>query len=220
MSNNTIDPEKTLYLTCDASQVAAGYILFQIGEDGNILMISTSTRVFIRASRNKSAAFRELLPIVTGVTDQEFVIRNHKSDVIILSDSISLSLITRQKFSQNKLLEISIFLSTFSNLTVLYFPGSGQFFADALSRQFDKVYLEDKSQNISKYFAEIQPTLNKKHIGCRLNNQQFRDLLLRNSYQGNIDVFCKHEYYSMNSHRYMNYKDLKTQGLFQQRLTT
>ena len=91
--------------------------------------------------------------IVTGVTDQEFVIRNHKSEVIILSDSISLSLITRQKFSQNKLLEISIFLSTFSNLTVLYFPGSGQFFADALSRQFDKIYLEDKSQNISKYLT-------------------------------------------------------------------
>ena len=69
MENNTIDPEKTLYLACDASQVAAAYILFQIGEDGNIIMCSTSTRVFIRASRNKSAAFREMLAIVTGVTD-------------------------------------------------------------------------------------------------------------------------------------------------------
>ena len=58
MENTTIDPEKTLYLACDASQVACGYILFQIADDGNIIMCSTSTRVFIRASRNKSAAFR------------------------------------------------------------------------------------------------------------------------------------------------------------------
>ena len=84
MENHTIDPEKTLYLACDASQVAAAYILFQIGEDGNIQMCSTSTRIFIRASRNKSAAFREMLAIVTGVTDQEFVIRSHKTDVVIL----------------------------------------------------------------------------------------------------------------------------------------
>ena len=109
IENHTIDPEKTLYLACDASQVACGYILFQIGDDGNIIMCSTSTRVFIRASRNKSAAFRELLAIVTGVTDQEYVIRNHTSDVVILSDSISLSMITRKKFTQNKLLEIAIF---------------------------------------------------------------------------------------------------------------
>ena len=173
-------------------------------------MCSTSTRVFIRASRNKSAAFRELVAIVTGVTDQEYVIRNHTSDVVILSDSISLSMITRKKFTQNKLLEIEIFLSTFSNLSVQYFPGAGQFFADALSRQFDKVYLDDQNINLSKYFAEIQPPANKKYVGCRLNSFQFRDLLLRHTYKDNIDIFSKREFFSMNSHRYMNYKDLKT----------
>merc|ERR1712215_209777 len=173
-------------------------------------MCSTSTRIFIRASRNKSAAFREMLAIVTGVTDKEFVIRSHKTDVVILSDSILLSMITRKKFTQNKLLEIAIFLSTFSNLSVQYFPGTGQFFADSLSRQFDKVYLEDKTSNISKYFAEIQPLTNRKYIGCRLNTYQFRDLLLRHSYKENIDVFSKREFYSMNSHCYMNYKELKS----------
>ena len=92
------------------------------------------TRVFIRATRNKSAAFRELMSIISGVTDLETIIRSHESEVIILSDSISLSLIARQKFTNNMLLEISIFLSTFSNLTIVYFPGSAQFFADALSQ--------------------------------------------------------------------------------------
>ena len=51
MSNSTIDQDKTLFLACDASQVAGAYILFQLEDDGNIKMITTSTRVFIRASR-------------------------------------------------------------------------------------------------------------------------------------------------------------------------
>ena len=118
MTNSTIDKNKTLFLVCDASQVAGAYILFQLGDDGDIIMITTCTRVFIRAARNKSAAFRELLAIISGVTDLETIIRSHQSEVIILSDSISLSLIVRQKFSNNKLLEISLFLSTFSNFTI------------------------------------------------------------------------------------------------------
>ena len=101
MTNSTIDKNKTLFLVCDASQVAGAYILFQLGDDGDIIMITTCTRVFIRAARNKSAAFRELLAIISGVTDLETIIRSHQSEVIILSDSISLSLIVRQKFSNN-----------------------------------------------------------------------------------------------------------------------
>ena len=69
MSNSTIDKNKTLYLACDASQIAGAYILFQIGDAGEVVMITTCTRIFIRAARNKSAAFRELLAIVNGVTD-------------------------------------------------------------------------------------------------------------------------------------------------------
>ena len=89
MANATIDKDKTLYLACDASQIAAAHIVFKLGEDGQIVMITTCTRIFIRSSRNKSAAFRELLAI---------------------NNSISLSLLTRQKFNNNKLLEISLYL--------------------------------------------------------------------------------------------------------------
>ena len=36
MSNSTIDQDKTLFLACDASQIAGAYILFQLEDDGNI----------------------------------------------------------------------------------------------------------------------------------------------------------------------------------------
>ena len=48
-----------------------------------------------------------------------------------------------------------------------------KFFADALSRQFDRVYLENKSENLSKYFGELHPPVKKSFIGCQLNNEQF-----------------------------------------------
>ena len=43
MSNSTIDKNKTLYLACDASQIAGAYILFQLGDDGEVVMITTCT---------------------------------------------------------------------------------------------------------------------------------------------------------------------------------
>ena len=50
MSNSTIDKNKTLYLACDASQIAGAYILFQIGDAGEVVMITTCTRIFICAA--------------------------------------------------------------------------------------------------------------------------------------------------------------------------
>ena len=42
-----------------------------------------------------------------------------------------------------------------------------------------------------------------------LNNEQFRDLLLRSTYSEKIDVFSKQEFYNMNKSRYMNLQSLK-----------
>ena len=42
-----------------------------------------------------------------------------------------------------------------------------------------------------------------------LNNEQFRDLLLRSTYSEKIDVFSKREFYTMNKSRYMNLQSLK-----------
>ena len=91
----------------------------------------------------------------------------------------------------------------------MYFPGTAQFFADALSRQFDRVYLENETENLSKYFGDLHPPVKKNFIGCMLNNEQFRDLLLRSTYSEKIDVFSKREFYNMNKSRYMNLQSLK-----------
>ena len=210
MTNTTVNPNKTLYIATDASQIATAYMAFQISDDAEIVMIYTTTRLLIRASRNKSSAFRELLAIVSGVSDLEHIIRQHCSEVVIMSDSISLSLLTRQKYSNNRLMEIALYLSSFGNLSVLYLPGSAQFMSDALSRQFDRVFLANTGSNISQYFAELLPPVNKKSIGQKLSPEQVKDLLLNHSYNEKIDVFCKRSYYAMNSHRYMNVKELAT----------
>ena len=208
MTNAAVNPDKTLYIATDASQIATAYMAFQISENAEIVMVYTTTRLLIRASRNKSSAFRELLAIVSGVSDLEHIIRQHRSEVVVMSDSISLSLLTRQKYSNNRLMEIALYLSSFGNLSVLYLPGSAQFMSDALSRQFDRVFLANTGSNISQYFAELLPPVNRKNIGQKLSPEQLKDLLLNHSYNEKIDVFCKRSYYAMNSHRYMNVKEL------------
>ena len=209
MENSVIDKQKTLYIAADASQIAAAYIIFQIDNDGEILMIYTATRILIRSARGKSAAYRELLSIVSAVVDFEHEIRQHPGEVVILSDSISISLLIRQKSTNNKMLEISLLLSSFGNLSLYYFPGNAQFLADALSRQYNKVFLENTDTTISKHFAELLPPENSKYVGTTINCKQFRDLLLCNSFAEHIDCFSKRSYYAMNEHRYLPISKLK-----------
>ena len=90
MKNAAIDANKTLYISCDSSQICGSYIVFQIDSEGSVKMVGTSTRIFIRGSRNKCSAWREILAIVMAVVDFEAVIRSHQGSVILLSDSIRL----------------------------------------------------------------------------------------------------------------------------------
>ena len=175
ISNNTILASKPLYVSCDASLICGSYIAFQLEENGSLRLVSTNTKIFIRSARNKSSAFRELLAILSSLLELEMVIRSHYDEVVILSDSISLSLLYRQRYSNSKLLEISIFISSFSNVSISYLPGSQIFFADILTRQYNRIFLDDNDKTISKHFAKLIPPPNKNLIGQKISNEQLID---------------------------------------------
>ena len=63
IKNNTVDPTNTLYLSCDASQIAISFTLFQIDNQGCMQIIATSGRLLNEASRNQSTAMREAFSI-------------------------------------------------------------------------------------------------------------------------------------------------------------
>ena len=99
-----------------------------------MILIWCDSRILKQADR-KSSSFRELLAILWGITALECEIRSHGTDVVILSDCISL--LIRQKYHNSRLLEISIFLSSFSNISVHYITGANLYFADLISRHYN-----------------------------------------------------------------------------------
>ena len=117
-SNSTIDETKTLFICCDSSQIGLGIFCWQLSDEGEMILIWCDSKILKQADRNKSSSFRELLGILWGITALEGEIRSHGADVVILSDCTSLSLLIRQKFHNIRLLEISIFLGSFTNISV------------------------------------------------------------------------------------------------------
>ena len=113
-TNATIDNTKPLFISCDRSKILA----FQLDDNGQMVLTYCDSRVLKQSDRNKASSFRELLALVFAVIQMESQIRGHTGEVVILSDCISLSLIHKQKYHNSKLMEISIYIASFGNLTV------------------------------------------------------------------------------------------------------
>jgi hypothetical protein len=152
--NATIDQKKPLFVSCDSSQIAVGLLAFQLDDDGEMILIFTDTQVLKQGDCNRSSSFRELLALLFGVTAMENEIRSHSSEVVLLTDCISLSLLYRQTFHNSRLLEISIYLWSFTIISIQYCVGPSLFVADFISHRTNNVFLENNSE-ISQEFAEL-----------------------------------------------------------------
>ena len=184
-------------------------MIFQIDNEGTMQVISTDSRILKSADRNKSASFQELLALMFSILENEQLIRNHTKDVIYLVDCVSLQLLHRQKYSYSKLLEFSLFLSTFSNVSINYAPGKALFFADLMSRSYNEVYLENKPMTVSKEWGQILPQLDKMYIGQIISPHQLLDFLASNPVPELMDCFSKSSYYSQNINRYHTLKSFE-----------
>ena len=92
-TNSIIDQTKTLFVACDSIQIALGLLAFQLGDDGQMILIFCDSKVLKQADRNHASAFRELLALLYGVICLETEIRQHQVSVVMLTDCISLSLL-------------------------------------------------------------------------------------------------------------------------------
>ena len=81
--------------------------------------------------------------------------------------------------------------------------GPSLFFADLISRNFNKVYLENTSE-ISQEFSELLPPVDKRLGGARLTPAQLTDLLMARSSKDYLDIFSRRGYYNQNVTRYFN----------------
>ena len=209
-TNSVIDQTKHLYIATDSSQIAIAFLCFQISDSGEMILIFTDCRILKQNDRNRAAAFRELLGLLFSVISLEDDIRMHQKQVILLTDAISLSLLHRQKFHNNWLLEISIFLGHFENLSIHYACGPSLFFADLISRQYKEVHLQNSPDLISKEWSELLPAMNLRNVGVTLTPEKLNDFLLSRPRKEILDCFWGSSFYKQNTTRYFN---LKTEDL-------
>ena len=109
---------------------------------------------------------------------------------------IGLSQIFRSKDSSSKLMEASLYLSSFRNLHVKYSMGSSLFMADLMTREFNRVHLDDKQQKLKDVWSELHPPLNKRHLGAEITPQMLTDLLCASPQAEYIDCFAKRKFYN------------------------
>ena len=115
--NHVIDRKQCLFLATDASQIAISWVLFQIIR-GEIRLISMDSKILKGSDRNKASSFREAIALIYSLISNEAAIKNHESQVIVLTDCIGLSHILRSSNNSSRLFEYVIYLGTFSNLSV------------------------------------------------------------------------------------------------------
>ena len=108
LENNPIDLDKPLFVTVDSSRVATCYLLFQISEDGRVIMITTKSKIFDAATRNKPSVLKELLGLTYLLVQDEALLKEHNKGVLLLTDFSSLAYLQRNRFADNKLVRPSI----------------------------------------------------------------------------------------------------------------
>ena len=96
--------------------------------------------------------------------------------VLLKSDSNSQqSQIFRSKDSSSKLMEAALYLSGFNNLHVKYSMGSSLFLADLMTRQNNRVHLDEDQGKISDVWADLNPPLSKRHLGAEITPEMLTD---------------------------------------------
>ena len=201
-ANHVIELDAPMFVATDASQIAISYVIFQI-INGEIRIISLDSKILKASDRNKASSFREALALMYGLIANEATIKNHPASVICLTDCIGLSQILRSSNNNSKMLEYAIYLGTFSNLSVRYSVGSSLFLADILTREWNKIYLENDKEKISEMWSQLNPPLRKEHIGSVLSPAMLSDALISKPPFGEYyDVFCKRKFYDQALTRY------------------
>ena len=96
-----------------------------------------------------------------------------------------------------------ILIGTFNNISVKYSIGSSLFFADLITRQFNRVYLENERTKLSEMWGQMLPPLKKEHVGSVISPQMLTDLLVSKPPFGEyIDIFSKRKFYNQSLTRY------------------
>ena len=160
------------------------------------------------STRNKPSVLRELTGLLYLLVQEEETLKNHNQSIFILTDCSSLSYLQRNRFSNHKLGEVAIFISTFHNINIYYAPGQSLFWSDLLSRQYNAVYMKDDRMKISQEWSKMIPYISSHHVGKVLSTEHLMDYIFTKPNPEVIDCFAKFTTYQQNVARYHKLKTI------------
>ena len=124
------DFTKKFILACDASEIAAGYVLLQRINDRNVI-IAAGSKTFDSTQRNWSTVEKEAFGVKYGIAKNDYFLRSRS--FLVLSDHRSLCLLDQKFFKNAKLQRWQNEICSYS-FAVQYISGQNNVFADLLSR--------------------------------------------------------------------------------------
>merc|ERR1712030_275856 len=127
---------------------------------------------------------------------------SHPKQTLLLTDCIGISCILRSKDTNEKMLEYALYISTFRDLHVKYTVGSSLFLGDLITRQYNKVELDNDEDKISAVWSHFSPPLKKKYVGAILTPAMLTDLFIKSPSAEYIDCFNKRAWYDQSLSRY------------------
>ena len=159
------DWSKEFHIQTDASDIAVGAVLFQLGEQGERYPLAFHSKTLTNTEKNWSATEKEMFGIVSASRKWSSYCANA---VTFHTDHQPLKYIRKQKDPRGKFARWLVELENF-DYKVEYIPGKDNFEADYLSRielPDDEMKPESIQEKSCVYFNEqILPTLEviKKH---------------------------------------------------------
>ena len=136
------NPDKDCILACDASLAAGSSLLIQNEKDDDeadpeYKIVNCSNKLFSASDVRKAPVYKELIALLYGLQSNEEYLRKCKGKVLVLTDAKSISYLLKTKNLSESLVAGANFLASFSqNLLIYHLPGSVNYCADLLSRQF------------------------------------------------------------------------------------
>ena len=194
------NPDFRIVITADASLVSIATCIFQLNpETGMLELLDTQSRLLNQAERTYSACQRENIAFFYALARAETVIRNSRSDNMILSDSSGIQYLQRTKNYNSRSYEQMLYLSSLPNLEVFYVTGRSLLLADLLTRQYQDVFLDNKN-TLSEIQSHFVPPISGIENMAKLSNEQLVDFIMSSPEPELIDVYPKRQLYHQNLH--------------------
>ena len=126
------DPDKEVFLDCDASLFAVGAVLNQRDSEGNDHPIAYFSKCLSRSESNMCVTRRELFSVIMSLKHWRYLLLGRK--ITVRTDHGSLIWLKNFKHPESQLARWLEFLSQY-DLEIVYRPGSQSQNADSLSRR-------------------------------------------------------------------------------------